>query len=63
MTGKEKTTNIDLTEIIAKIRKVVDRIKEMSGKDQPMDVKVDSFNFSVSKFAGEYTLTLNSKRH
>jgi hypothetical protein len=61
MTGKEKTTNIDLTEIIAKIRQVMDRIKEISGKGQPMDVKFDSFNFSVSNFGGEYTLTLNSK--
>jgi len=39
----------------------VDRIEEMSGKSQPMDVKVNSFNFSGSKFAREYTLTLNSK--
>jgi len=53
--GKETTTNIDVAEIIGKIREVVDRIKDMSSDGQPMDVKVDSFNFSVSKFGGEYT--------
>jgi len=53
------TTNIDITEIIDKVRDFVDNIREMSGK--PMDVSVDSFNFSVGKMNGELNLSFNTK--
>ena len=58
-TEKASTTNIDVTEIINKVRDFVDNIREMSGK--PMDVSVDSFNFSVGKMNGELNLSFNTK--
>ena len=33
----------------------------MSPNGKPMAVNVDSFNFSVNKANGEYTLTFNTK--
>ncbi len=56
---KVSTKNIDVTEIINKVRRLVDNIREVSGK--PMNVSVDSFNFSVSKKNGELNLSLNTK--
>lgn len=55
----EKTTsaNLDVNEIIGKVRDFVDSIKEMPvGGGQPMAVSVEGFNFSVGKADGEYIL-------
>jgi hypothetical protein len=53
-------TNIDVTEIIQKVRDFVGNVKEMVGK--PMDVKVDSFNFNFSKTSdGQYNLNVDTK--
>ncbi len=57
---KKSSTNIDVTEIIQKVKDFVGEVREMAGK--PMDVKVDSFNFSFSKTAdGEYGLNVDTK--
>ena len=56
---KVSTTIMDATEIINKLRRLVDNIREMSGT--PVNVSVDSFNFSVSKKNGELELSLNTK--
>jgi len=59
-TGKESVTSIDLNEIIEKVRDLIGNFKEMSGK--PMNVKVDSFNFTFSKASeGEYGLNVDTK--
>ena len=58
-TEKLSTTNIDVTEIIDKVRDFVDNIREISGK--PMNVSVDSFNFSVGKMNGELNLSFNTR--
>lgn len=56
----ETTTNIDVTEIIDKVRDFVGNVREMAGK--PVDVKVDNFNFTFSKTAdGEYSLSVDTK--
>jgi len=60
-TETTSSTSIDVTQIISKVGEFVDRIREMSSEGKPMDVRVDSFNFSVSKASGEYTLSFNSK--
>ncbi len=56
---KVSTANIDVTEIISKVRDLVNNIKEIAGK--PMDVSVDSFNFSVGKMGGELDVSFNTK--
>lgn len=57
---KEANTNIDVTEIIEKVRGLVTNVREMAGK--PMDVKVDSFNFAFNKASnGEYGLSVDTK--
>jgi hypothetical protein len=57
---KGSTTSLDVSEIIEKVRDFVGSIREMTG--QPMDVKVDSFNFAFSKASdGEYGLTVDTK--
>jgi hypothetical protein len=58
-TEETSTTNIDIGEIISKVRDFVDNMKGMGG--EPMDVKVDSFDFSLAKKEGEYTVTFNTK--
>lgn len=56
----ESKQNIDLNEIIEKVRDLVGNFREMAGK--PMDVKLDSFNFAFSKASdGEYGLTVDTK--
>lgn len=56
--GTERTssTNLDVNEVINKVRDFVDSIREMSADVQPMAVSVEGFNFSVGKADGEYTL-------
>lgn len=55
-----KTTEIDVTEVIDKVRSLVSSVREIAGK--PMDVKVDNFNFTFNKAAdGEYGLSVDTK--
>ena len=57
---EESVTNIDVTEIIDKVRQLVGNVKEMAGK--PVDVKMESFNFNFSKAAdGEYGLSVDTR--
>ena len=59
--GSEKAerTNLDVNELIGKVRGFVDGIRELSVGGEPMAVSVEGFNFSVGKADGEYTLGLN----
>lgn len=59
--GSEKATsaNLDVNEIIGKVRGFVDNIKEMSPGGEPMAVNVEGFNFSVGKADGKYDLSLS----
>jgi hypothetical protein len=58
--GSEKvsTANLDVNEIINKVRDFVDSIKEVSAGGKPMAVSVDGFNFSLGKSGGKYDLSL-----
>jgi len=57
---EDSSTSINVTEIMEKVWGFVGNIKEMAG--EPIDVKVDTFNFSFSKTAdGEYSLGVNTK--
>ncbi len=55
---RTETTNLDVNEIIGKVRNFVDSVKSMSGSGEPMAVSVEGFNFSVGKVGNEYDLTV-----
>lgn len=55
------TTNIDINQIISRIREFIYSIKGMSGDGKPITIRVDSLNFAVDKDKGEYTVTFRSK--
>ena len=58
-TEQTSTTNIDIGDVINKVKDFVDNIKGMT--DQPVDVNVDSFDFTLAKKEGEYTLSFDTK--
>ena len=58
-TEKVSSTNLDVNEIIGRVRGFVDSIKEVSLGGQSMAVSIDGFNFSVGKADGAYGLSLN----
>ena len=53
-----ESTNIDVNEIITKVRSFIESIKGMSADGKPVAVNVEGFNFSVGKAQGEYDLVL-----
>jgi hypothetical protein len=57
-TEKTTSTNLDINEIIGKVRTFVDGIRDMSSENEPMSVNVEGFNVAVSKEHGEYEFTL-----
>ncbi len=57
-TGTSETTNIDVNDIINKVRGFVENIRTMGSSGEPMTVSIEGFNFAVSKEAGEYDLAL-----
>ena len=57
-TEKAESANLDVNEIIGKVRMSIDNIKEMRSSGEPMAVSVEGFNFAVDKMEGEYDLTL-----
>ncbi len=57
-TEKAESANLDVNEIIGKVRTFVDSIKEMRSNGEPMAVSVEGFNFAVDKIEGGYDLTL-----
>ncbi len=59
-TDKTEITNLDVNEIIGKVRGFVDSVRNMSSGagGEPMSVSVEGFNFSVGKADGAYDLTL-----
>ena len=57
-TEKASSTNLDINEIIGKVRDFVGGIREMSTGGEPMTVTVEGFNVAVSKDRGEYEFAL-----
>jgi hypothetical protein len=58
---KTESANLDVNEIIGKVRTFIDNIKEMRTSGEPMETSVEGFNFSVAKEDGGYDLTLKLK--
>jgi hypothetical protein len=50
--------NLDVNEIIGKVRDFVDNIKQINHAGQKMTVNIDGFNFSFGKADGQYDLDL-----
>jgi hypothetical protein len=46
---KVNTTNIDLNEVIKKVRMLVRNVKGMPGNELPVDISLEGFNFSVGQ--------------
>ena len=57
-TQPAESTNLDVNEIIGKVRTFVDSIKEMSAGGEPMTVSVEGFNVSLGKEHGEYEFAM-----
>ena len=58
--GKESVASSNMGNIIGKVIDLVGNVREMTG--EPVDVKLDSFNFAFSKAAdGENCLSLDAK--
>ncbi len=57
-TDKVESTNLDVNEIIGKVRSFVDSIREMGNEGEPMAVSVEGFNVSLGKAGGEYEFAL-----
>jgi hypothetical protein len=57
-TDETTNTNLDINEIIGKVRNFVDGIRDMSSGNEPMSVNVEGFNVAVSKEHGEYEFAL-----
>ncbi len=51
-------TNLDVNEIISKVRGFVDSVRQMPPNGEPMSISVDKFNFSVGKVDDTYDLTV-----
>jgi hypothetical protein len=56
--GQTTSTNLDINEIVGKIREFVGSIHDMSSGAEPMSVSVEGFNVAVSKDKGEYEFAL-----
>ena len=57
-TEQTDTTNLDVNEIIGKVRKFVDSGRRMLNTRELMAVSVDDFNVSFGKVGKEYELTV-----
>ncbi len=57
-TEQATSTNLDINEIIGKVREFVGGIREMSAGGEPMTVSVEGFNVAVSKEHDEYEFAL-----
>jgi hypothetical protein len=53
---KTASANLDVNEIIGKVRDLVDSIKETSIGGKRMAINVDGFNFSVGSSGGKFDL-------
>ena len=56
--GEKAQSNVDINEIIGKVRDFVGNIREMGSSGEPMSVSVEGFNVAVSKEHGEYEFAL-----
>ncbi len=52
------TINLDVNEIIRKVRNFVDKVRSMSSSGENISVSLEGFNFSVGKVGKEYNLTV-----
>jgi hypothetical protein len=57
-TQPAESTNLDVNEIIGKVRTFVDSMKEMSANGEPMAVSVEAFNGSLGEKHGEYEFAM-----
>ena len=57
-TQPAESTNLDVNEIIGKVRTFVDSIKEMSANGEPRTVSVEAFNVLLGKEPGEYEFAM-----
>jgi hypothetical protein len=57
-TEKVESTNLDVNEVISKVRSFADSLRSMSSGGKHMSVSVEGFHFSVGKTGGTYDLTL-----
>jgi len=57
-TEQTNTINLDVNEIIGKVRNFVDKVRSMSNSGENTTVSVEGFNFSVGKIGKEYNLTM-----
>jgi hypothetical protein len=57
-TEQTNTINLDINEIIGKVRNFVDQVRSISNSGENTTVSVDGFNFSVGKIGKEYNLTM-----
>jgi hypothetical protein len=53
-----KIADLDVTEIIGKVRDLVEDIKNINPKGEKIAVNIDGFDFSFGKAQGEYDLDL-----
>ena len=60
-TAEAKTTTIDIGEIINKVRDLIDSARQMSPEGKPVNVKLESFNFTFGKENGEYDLNVTTR--
>ena len=60
-TATEKTTTLDIGDIINKVRDLVSSARQMSPDGKPVSVKLESFNFTFGKENGEYDLNLTTR--
>jgi len=55
---KTQTVEIDINELVSKVRGFIDTIKSMQENDKPMKVTVEGFNIALAKEHDKYEFTL-----
>ncbi len=56
--SEAEQVNLDVNEIIGKVRDFISNVKSMSENGEPMTVCLEGFNFSLNKTDEEYDLDL-----
>ncbi len=56
--GEVKTTTLDINDIVSKIGDFASRIKELSSDGKEMTVRLDGFNFSISRTPDMYDVAV-----
>lgn len=55
---KTQTAEIDINELVSKVRGFIDTIKSMQENDKSMKVTVEGFNIALTKEHDKYEFTL-----